>query len=99
MQVESQVVHHPGPREYVKVAVALAVATGAEVALFYMNLPHALFVLLLLFFAAIKFSLVVLWFMHLRFDNRLFQRLFILGLSLATAVYLIVLSVFGIFKG
>ena len=64
-----------------------------------MNLPHALFVLLLLFFAAIKFSLVVLWFMHLRFDSQIFRRLFLLGLSLATAVYLIVLSIFGIFRG
>jgi cytochrome c oxidase subunit 4 len=99
MQAESELAHHPGPREYVKVAVVLAAATGAEVGLFYMNLPHALFVLLLLFFAAIKFSLVVLWFMHLRFDNPLFRRVFLLGLSLATAVYLIVLSIFGIFRG
>ena len=98
-EAESELAHHPGPREYVKVAIVLAVATGAEVGLFYMNLPHALFVLLLLFFAAIKFSLVVLWFMHLRFDSPIFRRLFLLGLLLATAVYLIVLSMFGIFRG
>jgi len=98
-EAESELAHHPSPREYVKVAIVLAVATGAEVGLFYMNLPHALFVLLLLFFAAIKFSLVVLWFMHLRFDSQVFRRLFLLGLSLATAVYLIVLSIFGIFRG
>jgi len=98
-QAESELAHHPGPREYVKVAIVLAVATGIEVSLFYLNLPHALFVLLLLFFAAIKFSLVVLWFMHLRFDSRLFRRMFLLGLSLATTVYLIVLTTFGIFRG
>ncbi len=89
---------HPGPREYVIVAIVLAVATAVEVLLFYLNLPHALFVVLLLFFAGIKFSLVVLWFMHLRFDSRLFKRLFLLGLGLATTVYLIVLTIFGIFK-
>src|SRR6266705_3929593 len=99
MQMESELAHPPGPREYVKVAVILAVATAAEVGLFYMNLPHALFVVLLLVFAAIKFSLVVLWFMHLRFDSPIFRRLFLLGLSLATVVYLIVLSIFGIFRG
>ena len=98
MEMESELAHHPGPREYVKVAAILGVATGAEVGLFYMNLPHALFVVLLLFFATIKFSLVVLWFMHLRFDSRLFKRLFLLGLGLATTVYLIVLTIFGIFK-
>ena len=85
-EAESELAHHPGPREYVKVAIVLAVATGAEVGLFYMNLPHAPFVLLLL------------WFMHLRFDSQIFRRLFLLGLSLATAVYLIVLSIFGIFR-
>ena len=89
---------HPGPREYVIVAIVLAVATALEVLLFYLDLPHALFVVLLLFFAGIKFSLVVLWFMHLRFDSRLFKRLFLLGLGLATTVYLIVLTIFGIFK-
>ena len=96
---EPELALHPGPREYIKVAVALALATAIEVALYYLKLPHVLLVVLLLFFALIKFSLVVLWFMHLRFDSPIFRRLFVTGLALATTVYLIVLTIFGVFQG
>jgi cytochrome c oxidase subunit 4 len=85
---------HPGPAQYVKVAIVLAIATGLEVGLYYLSLPTGVLVSLLLFFAVIKFSLVALWFMHLRFDSRLFRRLFITGIYLATTVYLIVLVTF-----
>jgi cytochrome c oxidase subunit 4 len=89
---------HPGPRQYVTVAVILAAATAIEVALYYLDLPHPLLATLLLFFAVMKFSMVALWFMHLRFDNRIFRRLFVTGIILASAVYLIVLTIFGALK-
>jgi cytochrome c oxidase subunit 4 len=92
---EPELAAHPGPRQYVSVAVVLAIATALEVGLYYLDLPHALFATLLLFFAIIKFSLVALWFMHLRFDSRIFRRLFVTGLILAMTVYLIVLTIFG----
>jgi cytochrome c oxidase subunit 4 len=92
---EPELAAHPGPRQYVVVAVVLAVATAFEVGLYYLDLPHPLLATLLLFFAVIKFSLVALWFMHLRFDSRIFRRLFVTGLILAMVVYLIVLTIFG----
>jgi cytochrome c oxidase subunit 4 len=92
---EPELAAHPGPRQYVSVAVVLAIATALEVGLYYLDLPHALFATLLLFFAVVKFSLVALWFMHLRFDSRIFRRLFVTGIILAMAVYLIVLTIFG----
>jgi cytochrome c oxidase subunit 4 len=42
----------------------------------------------------VKFGTVVLWFMHLRFDSRIFRRLFVAGLMLALFVYLVVLTTF-----
>jgi cytochrome c oxidase subunit IV len=95
MEEERELAAHPGPKQYVEVAVILALATALEVGLYYLNLPHGLLATLLLFFAVIKFSLVVLWFMHLRFDSRIFRRLFVTGLMLAMTVYLIVLTIFG----
>jgi cytochrome c oxidase subunit 4 len=92
---EPELAAHPGPGQYVRVAVVLAVATAMEVGLYYLDLPHPLFATLLLFFAVLKFSLVALWFMHLRFDNHIFRRLFVTGIILAMAVYLIVLTIFG----
>jgi cytochrome c oxidase subunit 4 len=93
-QEHGELASHPGPRVYVMVAIVLAIATAIEVGLYYMNLPTGLLVSLLLFFAVVKFSLVALWFMHLRFDSRLFRRLFVTGIYLAITVYLIVLVTF-----
>jgi cytochrome c oxidase subunit 4 len=92
---EPELAAHPGPKQYVMVAVWLAIATGIEVAWYYLSVPHALFVALLLVLAFFKFSLVVLWFMHLRFDSPIFRRLFVTGIILAITVYLIVLVIFG----
>src|SRR5438445_9832539 len=92
---EPELAAHPGPRTYVGVAIILAVATAFEVGLYYITkLPHPVYVALLLFFMVAKFSLVVLWFMHLRFDSRIFRRLFVTGILLALRVYLIVLTIF-----
>jgi len=94
---EPELIKHPGPAEYIKVAVVLAIATAFEVGLYYLNLPHTLLVVLLLFFAVIKFALVALWFMHLRFDSRIFRRMFTTGLGLAITVYIVVLLTFRVF--
>jgi cytochrome c oxidase subunit IV len=96
---QEELAHHPGVRDYVIVAVALAVATAFEVALYYLSLPGALLIFLLLFLMALKFALVVLYFMHLRFDNPLFRRLFVAGLLLALTVYTVVLVSFAIYPG
>lgn len=89
--------HHPGPAEYVKVAVVLAVVTLIEVGTYYVTaIPPAVFSAALLVMMVVKFSLVVLWFMHLRFDSVLFRRLFVTGIVLALAIYTIVLLTFGL---
>jgi cytochrome c oxidase subunit 4 len=91
-------IEHPGPRQYVVVAVVLAVLTALEVALFYMDfIPQPVVVGALMILMILKFSIVALWFMHLRFDSRIYRRLFITGIILAISVFLIVLLTFGVF--
>ena len=85
---------HPGVTEYVQIGIILAVLTGLEVGLFFVDVPRAVSVPALLFLTAVKFVLVVAWFMHLRFDNRLFRRLMLVGLALAGAVYGVVGAIF-----
>ena len=46
---------------------------------------------------AIKFVLVVLFFMHLKFDAKIFGRLFWAGFFLAVAVYVAALATFKFF--
>jgi cytochrome c oxidase subunit 4 len=84
---------------YVKVAIALAIITAIEVALSYMvDDLGALFLPLLLLLMLIKFFSVVLYFMHLKFDNRLFSLLFYMGLGLAVGVYIVALITFEFFN-
>ena len=99
---EPELAHHPGPKEYIVVAVVLAIATALEVGLYYLaqyvEFNRGLLIALLLILGVIKFALVVLWFMHLRFDSRLFRRLFMTGLVLAVTVYMIVLVTLGVLR-
>lgn len=84
--------------QYVGVAAILAVITGLEVSISYIDIG-ALFLPVLLTLMVIKFFAVVLYFMHLKFDNRLFKVLFYLGLGLAAFVYSAALLTFHFFSG
>jgi cytochrome c oxidase subunit 4 len=91
---------HPGPGEYIKIAVILAIVTIIEVGAYYVTqIPDGVLAASLLVMMVVKFCLVALWFMHLRFDSRLFRRLFVGGLILALAIYTIVLLTFGLLVG
>ncbi|MGH9223984.1 MAG: cytochrome C oxidase subunit IV family protein [Acidimicrobiales bacterium] len=87
---------HPSDWEYIKVAILLAAITLAEVLVYYIESLGDWLILILVVMSVFKFGVVVLWFMHLRFDSRLFRRLFVTGLVLAFAVYGIVLTSFGV---
>jgi cytochrome c oxidase subunit IV len=85
---------HPQSREYVTVAVVLAIITGAEVLVYYQESVRALIVPILFVLSAFKFTLVAMFFMHLKFDNRLFTVMFSGGLALAIAVLVALLAIF-----
>lgn len=86
---------HPGPVEYAQIGGVLAFITALEVGLYYLDVGRTILVLSLLAMSGIKFSLVVLWFMHLKFDNRLFSSLFVLGFFLALSLFVVVLATIG----
>ena len=90
---------HWSDLKYVKLAIALAIVTAVEVALSYMvdDLGKA-FLPLLLILMLVKFFAVVMFFMHLKFDNKLFSLLFYMGLGLAVSVYVVALFTFKFFS-
>ena len=88
---------HVSDNRYIVIAAILAVITAAEVAASYIELGPA-FIPLLLFMMAIKFFVVVSYFMHLKFDNPVFKRLFYTGLFLAVFVYVVALLTFRFFE-
>ncbi len=86
---------HPVPSEYIQIGGILALLTAIEVAVYYLNIQQGLFVMILLALSASKFAFVVTWFMHLRFDNRIFSTLFVAGFMLASALFIAVLAMLG----
>ena len=88
---------HPSAKEYVRIGIVLAVLTAIEVWLSYSGMRGGLLIALLLSASFVKFLLVVLWFMHLRFDDPRYSRFFVLGIAGAITLYLIVLMTFGVF--
>lgn len=88
---------HPTPLTYIKVATILAVITAAEVAIFYVDALEPAFLPIFLILSGVKFAIVVLFYMHLKFDARLFSRFFVAGLFLAAAVMISLLALFGVF--
>jgi azurin len=72
------------------------VITGAEVAIFYVEALTSVLIPILIVMSAVKFALVVMFYMHLKFDHRLFTWLFVGCLTLATSVVLALMALFGV---
>jgi cytochrome c oxidase subunit IV len=89
--------HHPGPREYILIAVVLVVITAIEVAASYLDgdINSNLLIFLLAAMASIKFFLVAAWYMHMKQDRPFFRRVFVIGIVGATIVYSIALATFA----
>jgi cytochrome c oxidase subunit 4 len=85
----------PTAQVYIQVGAILAVITALEVAIYYTNLIQGLLISALLALSAMKFVLVVLWFMHLRFDTKLFTVLFGGALAGVLALFMVVLVTLG----
>lgn len=92
-------VAHPSPAQYVKIAIGLAVLTGVEVGLFYINNALQLGwvnTAALLLLAFLKFVIVVGWYMHIRYEKAAVSRFFTFGFALAFSLYGVVLVLFGV---
>jgi cytochrome c oxidase subunit 4 len=81
---------------YVRIALILGIITALEVSTYYVDFGP-LFLPALLIMMSIKFVMVVSYFMHLKFDNKLFSMMFYSGLILAIGVYSAALATFKFF--
>jgi cytochrome c oxidase subunit 4 len=86
---------HPLPSEYVVIGLILAMITAVEVALYYVEMSQGVLIPTLNVLSAAKFGLVVLWFMHLRFDSPLLGRLFATGSFGAIVLFTVVMATLG----
>jgi cytochrome c oxidase subunit 4 len=86
---------HPGTATYLRVFGILVVVTLIEVGVFYVPAFKPVLVPVLLSLSALKFALVVMFYMHLKQDSKFFTFVFGGPLLLATAVMLGLLFLFG----
>ena len=95
--VSGEVHHHPGWSTYWKVAVILTLITVWEVWAYYMPalVASRIFVPMLLVLSATKFAIVVMFYMHLRYDHKLFRVLFTGPLFIAAVTGVALLFLFG----
>ena len=95
---ESSVEHahaHPGAITYIKVAAILAILTITEVAVYYIPALLPVITPIMIVLSIGKFVLVVAFYMHLKFDSRLFTGIFAWGMFVAIAIVLAMIALYA----
>ena len=89
---------HASVRTYILIGLILTVITAAEVAIFYIPAiaETAWLAPVLLTMSAGKFALVVMFYMHLKFDHRLFSAAFFAPMVLAVTVIVSIILLFKV---
>ena len=88
---------HATTATYLKVAATLTVVTALEVGVIYVRRLAPVLIPLLMTLSVGKFALVVMFFMHLRYDSRVLTFLFVAPLVLAALLALAVMTLTGEF--
>ena len=89
---------HPSPARYIQIAVILTLITAFEVAIYYVEaISKEAFITIFIGMAVVKFIIVAMYYMHLKFDSRLFTWLLLIGLILATFILVALGTLFRIF--
>src|SRR5436309_896130 len=86
---------HPGARQYIQIAAVLAAITALEVTVYYIEGLRSILPPILIFLSAVKFALVVMFYMHLKFDHPIFTGMFLFGLATAIFTFVGFLALFG----
>ena len=88
---------HPTPKTYFIVAMILSLITAIEVGVFYLTWLGYGIIPVLAILSIAKFAMVTMFYMHLRYEARLFTVFFVAGLSVATFVIFALLILFRFF--
>ena len=92
-----EVHEHPTWKQYKWVALILTVITIIEVWAYYIPslVASPIFGPSLLIMSAVKFAIVVMFYMHLKYDHKLFRALFVGPLIIAAGTMMALLFLFG----
>jgi cytochrome c oxidase subunit IV len=90
---------HPGAATYLIIAAFLTLLTAMEVTVFYVRAMKPVLLPVLLVLSAAKFTLVAMFYMHLKFDRRAYSVVFLVLLFFAAALIGSLLLLFAAFFG
>lgn len=95
--VSGEVHAHPTWSTYWKVALILTIITAVEVSAYYIPAweESRIYVPSMLIMSGAKFVIVVLFYMHLKYDHRLFRALFSGPLIIAAITIVTLMFLFG----
>jgi cytochrome c oxidase subunit 4 len=96
-QEHTEVHAHPPAMQYVLIAAILSIITAVEVATYYISALESVLVEILIVLSILKFTIVVGYYMHLKFDNKLFTWVFGLGLVAGGSVTVALIALFNRF--
>lgn len=85
--------HHPTARDYVNIAIVLGILTALEVSTYFFDFG-GIAIPLLVVLMAVKFVMVAGFFMHLRYDTKIYGKLLYTGLGFALVLYAVTLIIF-----
>jgi cytochrome c oxidase subunit 4 len=88
---------HPTWKQYKWVAFWLTLITAVEVWVYYIPafVATPFFVPALLIMSAVKFVVVVMFYMHLKYDHWIFRRIFVGSIAIAICTLIALLFLFG----
>lgn len=88
---------HPAWPTYWKVALILTIITAVEISAYYIPAweTSAIYVPSILIMSAMKFAIVVLYYMHLKYDHKLFRALFTGPFIVASLILIAFLFLFS----
>ena len=88
---------HPTWKQYKWVALWLTLITAAEVWAYYIPafVASKAFVPVLLIMSAVKFTIVVMFYMHLKYDHKIFRVLFTGPLAIAGVTLIALMFLFN----
>ncbi len=88
---------HPTPKTYFTVAMVLSLITAIEVGVFYLTWLGYGIIPILAILSIAKFVMVAMFYMHLKYEARLFTVFFVAGMAVATFVIFALLILFRFF--
>ncbi len=99
-QPQAEHSRHPTFKQYVLVAIILFAITIVEFLIIWpVNRIEAFSTPILIILSIVKFAVVISFYMHLKFDNKLLTWIFLGGLALGTAVTFSLLFLFSAVSG